>query len=188
MTTPFATLSPFKSLLRLAFEYVVLSGAAVSRIPEPKVRERKFLHHAYWLPLWPKKLRASPTAPFDPSGALLFLSSFTGSQPDYLRGFTASLPEEMDWIWNRSKDWPGAANNRACAEFIAKYHQSAQMYFNAYGDAGVRSVRLALLARDELDEFATEYANASDQQFEAAFRQLARCILTDSDGRAPELS
>ena len=188
MTTPFATLSPFKSVFRRAWERLVLAGASVSRHPEPIMRERKFLHHAYWLRLLPDSLRASQTAPVGGPGALLFLSSFTGNQPDYLRGFTASLPKEMDLIWNCSTDWPGAANNSQCAQFIGKYQQSSPLYFNAYGDAGVREIRLALLARSKLDEFATEFADASDQQFELAFKRLATDILTDFDGRPPELS
>ncbi|HKO47304.1 MAG TPA: hypothetical protein VJV79_06255 [Polyangiaceae bacterium] len=188
MTTPFATVSPFKSVLRRGWERLVLAGASVSRQPEPTMRERRFLHHAYWLRLLPASLRASGTARVSGPGALLFLSSFTGNQPDYLRGFTASLPMEMDLIWDCSTDWPGAANNSECAKFIGKYQQSSQMYFIAYGDAGVRDVRLALLARAKLDEFATEFADASDQQFESAFERLATAILTDPDGRPPELS
>jgi hypothetical protein len=188
MTTPFATLSPFKSLVHFWWERVVLAGASLTRNPEPAMRERSFLHHAYWLRLRARSLRASPGAAVGGAGALLFMSSFTGNQADYLRGFTASLPGEMDLIWDCSKDWPGASNNPECARFIGKYQQLSHMFFNAYGASGIRDVRLALLARTKLDEFATEFADASDQQFETAFKQLATSLLTESDGRPPELS
>lgn len=186
--TPFATLSSFKSLFHFCWEAVVLAGARFSRIPEPAVRERAFLHHASWLRLSPRNLRSKAAAALSPRGALLFLSSFTGNEADYLAGFTSSLPTEMDLIWSCSADWPGAADNARCAQFIAKYGQSSQVFFNAYGEATVKEVRRALFARLKLDEFATELADADDRRFEQAFRALATSIFTEANPLPPELA
>ena len=188
VATPFATLSPFKSLRHFFQEAVVLAGARSSRQPEPMMRERAFLHHASWLRLSPRSLRSKAAAAISPQGALLFLSSFTGNEEDYLAGFTASLPKQMDLIWSCSTDWPGAADNAKCAAFIAKYCQSSQSFFNAYGDATVKDIRRALLARLKLDEFASELADADDRRFEQAFGALATSTLTELDAHPAELT
>jgi hypothetical protein len=188
VASPFATLSPFKSCYHFLKEAVVLGGARFFRKPEPAMRQRAFLHHAYWIRVPSKNLRSSPAIAVSPAGALLFLSSFTGSQADYLRGFTASLPTEMDLIWDCSTDWPGAEDNAKCAAFIGKYGQAAGAFFNAYGTSGVRDLRRAISARLKLDEFATELADADDRQFENAFTALATTLLTDANPQAPELT
>jgi hypothetical protein len=179
----FATLSPFKGFVARQLEAAVLWGASALRKPEPRMRARKFLHHAYWVRLPGSAFRTgTPKSRSEEHGALLFMSSFTGDLADYLGAFTVVLPDEMDLVWGQSENWPGARNYNASLGFVRRYMRRVDAFFNAYGDAGVDDIRFALRLRTELDRLALETFQ-SDEQFARAFHEVVLSLR--SDGASP---
>ena len=184
----FATLSPFKGFVARQLEAAVLFGARVFRMPEPRMRARRFLHHAYWVRLpgsafgpsgIPGRGRTgTPRSRSEKHGALLFMSSFTGDLADYLGGFTVVLPDEMDLIWGQSENWPGARNYNAALAFVRRYMRRVGAFFNAYGDAGVDDIRFALRLRAELDRLSLQNFR-SDEDFARAFDEMTLALWGD---------
>ena len=184
----FATLSPFKGFVARQLEAAVLFGASAFREPEPRMRARRFLHHAYWLRMPGSVFQTgTPKSRSEQHGALLFMSSFTGDLADYLGGFTVVLPDEMDLIWGRSPNWPGARNYNASLAFVRRYMRRVGAFFNAYGDAGVDDIRFALRLRGELDRLALQNFG-SDEEFARAFDEMTLSLWGDRpspNGEAP---
>lgn len=169
-TAAFATFSPFKSFWDRIREHVVFTFASTAN---PAVRERDFLHYAYFANVTPKQLAR---AGIDPKGslehgALLFLSAYNGPAEIYFRGFSDKLHENMNSLWNGCIGWKTARDYRNLDAFIRSYRRNTTAFFNNYAEAS-KGLRRALGFRIKLDQLiaaahgatnASEFANAYDR-------------------------
>jgi hypothetical protein len=179
----FATLSPFKGFVARQLEAAVLWGASAFHRPEPGMRARKFLRHAYWVRLPGAAFRTgTPKSRSELHGALLFMSSFNGDLADYLGAFTVVLPDAMDLVWGRAENWPGARSHGLYPGFVRRYMRRVDASFDAYGDAGIDDVRFALRLRTELDRLSLRTFQ-SDEDFARAFDDMVLSLR--GDGASP---
>lgn len=170
----FSTFSPFKSWLGRQVQRVVYVGAPDHELD---IRERKFLHYAYWLTLTPAALKRAGLAKKDrpKHGALLFVSGFNGRADQYVNAFSEHLHSQMNVLWSQCEEWENAGELDKLNRFIARHRRRADLFFNAYGDDAPR-VRAALLLRRRLDALAAEFGHGNsgdDGQLKSELTALA---------------
>jgi hypothetical protein len=173
-TAAFATFSPFKKWWGRLWERVVYRGAPSAN---KAVREREFLHYAYFANVSPSELaRANlPVTGSLKHGALLFISAYNGDPEIYFRGFSDKLYYNMNKLWEGCVDWKDAQNYKDLDAFIRSYHRPAEAFFNAYGESA-KGIRRALHLRTELDELIARARVETDVQFAESFREFAQRI------------
>lgn len=182
-TAAFCTFSPFKSRLERWMEWAVFKGAPGAT---EAVRERRFLHYAYFVRISPRQLKRAQIAAHERlrAGALLFISAYNGSAELYFRGFSQKLSQPMNRLWEGCTGWKGAEIYENLDRFIQTYRRRSQFHFNAYEETS-SNVRGALRLRDELDELiATTYDDPS--AFLAGYRRAAQIAWgNQAEGWAP---
>jgi hypothetical protein len=173
-TAAFATFSPFKSRWGRFWELVVFKGAPSAN---KAVREREFLHHAFFANVSPKALERAgiPVTGTLKHGALLFFSAYNGDAEIYFRGFSDKLYDKMNELWKNCRDWKDARKYKDLDAFIRTYRRPADAFFNAYGESA-RGIRRALRMRTELDELVAKAHVQTDAEFEKSFRDFAQKI------------
>lgn len=170
----FSTFTPLKSRLSRFVQKLVYAGAPER---DPQIRDRGFLHFAFWTTLKYRDLANAgiPESDNPKHGALLFVSAFTGDPDEYIAGFSEHLHDEMDALWNESVEWAGAADTKKLNWFIQRYCRSVNLFFNAYRD-DVKGLRNAVTLRRKLDELADAQAGKSPPPLREALKTLARSL------------
>jgi len=173
-TAAFATFSPFKKWWGRLWELVVFKGAPSAN---EAVREREFLHYAFFANVSPRALKRAnlPVTGSLENGALLFISAYNGDPEIYFRGFSDKLYYNMNKLWEGCEDWKDAKKYKDLDAFIRSYHRPADAFFNAYGESA-KGIRRALRMRTELDELIAKARVETDAEFAKSFRDFAQLI------------
>ena len=148
----FSTFSPFKSWIGRQVQRLVYAGAPDRELD---IRDRKFLHYAYWLTLTPAALIRAGLAKEDrpKHGALLFVSGFNGRADQYVNAFSEHLHSQWTRCGRSVRSGKARGELDRLNRFIARHRRRADVFFNAYGYDAPR-VRAALLLRRRLDPCA----------------------------------
>jgi hypothetical protein len=173
-TAAFATFSPFKKWWGRFWELVVFNGAPSAN---KAVREREFLHYAFFASVSPKELRRAgiPTNGPLKHGALLFMSAYNGDPEIYFRGFSDKLYYNMNKLWESCEDWKDAKKYKDLDAFIRSYRRPVSTHFNRYGESA-RGIRRALRMRIELDELIAMASESNEGEFAEKFKEFTQKI------------
>jgi hypothetical protein len=173
-TAAFATFSPFKKWWGRFWEVVVFNGAPSAN---KAVREREFLHYAFFANVSPRALRRAgiPTNGSLKHGALLFMSAYNGDPEIYFRGFSDKLYDKMNRLWESCEDWKDAQKYRDLDTFIRSYRRPVNTHFNRYGE-GAKGIRRALSMRIGLDELIAIASETDERQFAEKFKEFTQKI------------
>ena len=174
-TAAFATFSPFKRRSGRFWELLVFKGAPSAN---KAVREREFLHYAYFVNVAPGALeRIGIEAKGElEHGALLFISAYNGDPEIYFRGFSDKLYYNMNKLWEGCRDWKDAKRYKDLDSFIRGYRRPINAFFNGYGESA-KGIRRALRLRVHLDELiAAAHARSEGAEFRKAFDRFVQVI------------
>lgn len=101
---------------------------------------------------------------------LLFTSNFDGPLGPYLEGLRTGLGEEADAIWGHCAGYPGRGDGGAFAGWLRAHQVESALFFGAYGDQTVATVRRNLDQRSRLMAFALEAQGLPPSDLQARFR------------------
>ena len=174
-TAAFATFSPFKKWWGRFWEVAVFNGAPSAN---KAVREREFLHYAFFANVSPKALRRAGISATGSlrNGALLFVSAYNGDPEIYFRGFRDKLNYNMNKLWEGCEDWKDAKKYKDLDAFIRSYRRPVDMFFNSYGESA-KGIRRALRMRMHLDELiAAAHSQTNSAEFAKTFERFVQLI------------
>jgi hypothetical protein len=101
---------------------------------------------------------------------LLFTSNFDGPLGPYLEGLRTGLGEDADAIWGHCAGYPGRADGAAFAGWLRAHQVESALFFGAYGEQTVATVRRNLDQRTRLMAFALEAQGLPPAELQARFR------------------
>lgn len=173
-TAAFATFSPFKKWWGRFWEVVVFKGAPSAN---KAVREREFLHYAFFANVAPSALRRIGVSTEESleHGGLLFVSAYNGDPEIYFRGFSDKLYYNMNKLWEGCDDWKDAKTYKDLDAFIRCYQRPVDTFFNSYGESA-KGVRRALRMRVQLDELIAAAHSQSATEFKESFDRFVQVI------------
>lgn len=171
-TSAFATFSPFKTGLHRWLEGVALFLAPIN---DAAARKPQFLHTALFSRVTRKHLKSAKLEGETLNdGALLFVSYYNGDPETYFRGFSSDLYAVMDAVWSHCVEWETAKEYAKLDKFIRKFCRPSGTFFNAYPDESKR-IGSSLVLRRQIDKLVElAHSNASDDEFQAAFRRAVQ--------------
>ena len=167
----FTTLTPNRDssrLMRFVRRVVLRASLVVVRFDSLRQQEAvdlAFLHFARWIIIVGRQFGLR-------RDYVLFCSSFNGDWDDYLNAFGRVLHTALNRIWGSSEGWPGAERLAAFKRYVARYELRPEAFFNAYGAAGARDIRSALVVSEALDDFADRARDLEPGALRAAYDEL----------------
>jgi hypothetical protein len=102
---------------------------------------------------------------------LIFTSCFDGDLDSYLDEVGALLAPEAAEIWGRCVGCPESARGAALKAYLKHNQVDTGMFFAAYGEATVETVKRALRRREQMIEFARTSQGLGDEALQRAFRE-----------------
>ena len=141
------------------------------------VREREFLHYAYFVNVAASDLRriGIETKGSLEHGGLLFISAYNGDPEIYFRGFSDKLHYNMNKLWEGCRDWKDAKRYKDLDAFIRSYRRPVDAFFNGYAESA-KGIRRALRMRVHLDELIAAARSQSDAEFKRSFDRFVQVI------------
>jgi hypothetical protein len=103
---------------------------------------------------------------------LIFTSNFDGDLDSYLDELCERLAPEAKEIWGRCVGCPASASGAALKAYLKHNQLDTGIFFAAYGEATVATVKRRLAEREQLIEFARTSQGLDAQSLQQAF--LAR--------------
>jgi hypothetical protein len=129
--TPLTVISPIRWWWKPWVRLTWLIARRVPMVAAP-LRRLRFIHFARWALV--------------PGRRLLFLTSFDGSDIQYIDAFVRVVPGRIDALYKGAKGFPGARRFGPVARYIDDHsHRPVDHFWMAYPDASVRMVQQALL-------------------------------------------
>ncbi|SRR6266851_2545920 len=115
----------------------------------------------------------------------LFLSTYNGPQAPYVEAFTDVLGHAIDFVWGFSVGYPGSVPETAYTRYIALNQVDADHHYSAYPSASVQDVRRCLHLHKELEAFAANARDLSEEHFRQAFHRLLLRVQNDLGSVGP---
>src|SRR3954449_313875 len=170
--TPLTVLSPvplwWSIWVRFTWLVATLAGGAVQR----RLRDLSFIHFAHWslVTRWPRDVTVSPddAAP----RTLVFLTSFDGSDIQYIDAFVRVVPEQIEALYGGARDFPGPFRFRPVARYIAGHSHDVDHFHAAHPEATTTGIAQALELCGHVAAFERRVAGASDERFAVEWRRF----------------
>lgn len=102
---------------------------------------------------------------------LLFTSNFDAPVERYLDGLRTGLDTDGDAIFGRCVGYPGSADAQAWTAWLLAHRVKSSLFFGAYGDQSVQTVRDSIATRARLAAFALEAQGLAPAELQARFRE-----------------
>jgi hypothetical protein len=102
---------------------------------------------------------------------LLFTSNFDGPLERYLDGLRTGLGTDGDAIFGQCVGYPGGADAQAWTAWLVAHRIKSSLFFGAYGDQAVQTVRDNIATRARLAAFALEAQGLAPAELQARFRE-----------------
>ena len=119
-----------------------------SQFLKRKLLSLSFIHFARWglIRRWPKdrQTRRDRAAP----RSLLFLTSFDGSNVQYIEAFVRVVPWQIRGLYLGATDFPGAGRFEPVARYIDDHSHPVDHFWLAHPEASTTMVQQALALRD----------------------------------------
>jgi len=100
---------------------------------------------------------------------LIFTSNFDGDLDSYLDELCEKLDPEAKEIWGRCVGCPERAQGAALKAYLEHNQIHTGIFFAAYGDATVGTVRQSLRQRERMIEFAVASQGLEPEELQRAF-------------------
>jgi hypothetical protein len=147
--------------------------AGIGNFTVGPLRRLSFIHFARWAVIsrWPadRETRRDRAAP----RSLLFLTSFDGSDIQYIEAFVRVVPGRINGLYFGAKGFPGPRRFGPVADYIAEQSHPVDHFWMAYPEASTTMVSQALALRDA-------YAAARfDEKDPVRFAAQWRAFLTE---------
>jgi hypothetical protein len=148
--TPLTVLSPIPWWWAL---WICLTwpGARIGNFVVGPLRRLSFIHFARWAVVarWPadRQTRRDRAAP----RSLLFITSFDGSDIQYIEAFVRVVPWRIRGLYAGAKGFPGARRFGPVAQYIGDHSHPVDHFWMAYPDASTTMVTQALKLREAYD-------------------------------------
>jgi len=170
--TPLTVLSPIPWWWALWIRFTWPAADKGTWVKGPLLR-LSFIHFARWalISRWPadRQTRRDRAAP----RALLFLTSFDGSDIQYIEAFVRVVPQRIYGLYAGAKGFPGPSRFGPVAKYIEDNSHEVDHFWVAHPDASTTMVSDALKLREA-------YAAADlDTDDPARFGERWRRFLTD---------
>jgi hypothetical protein len=110
---------------------------------------------------------------------MLFLTSFDGSDIQYIEAFVRVVPGRINGLYRGAKGFPGPRRFGPVARYIEDHSHRVDHFWMAHPEASTRMVSQALALASAYDRVESRLDGAQDAQ---AFAREWRRFLTTSQG------
>jgi hypothetical protein len=156
--TPLTVISPIRWWWKPWVRFTWLIARRVPMVAAP-LRRLRFIHFARWALI--------------PGRRLLFLTSFDGSDIQYIDAFVRVVPGRIDALYKGATGFPGARRFGPVARYIDDHsHRPVDHFWMAYPDASVRMVHQALLLVPLYHVFEARFEDADAETFAREWRRF----------------
>ena len=156
--TPLTVISPIRWWWKPWVRFTWLIARRLPIVAAP-LRRLQFIHFARWALL--------------PGRRLLFLTSFDGSDIQYIEAFVRVVPGRIDALYRGAKGFPGPHRFRPVARYIEEHsHGPVDHFWMAYPDASTRMVGQALALVPAYERFEARVEGADAQTFAREWRRF----------------
>lgn len=100
---------------------------------------------------------------------LLFVADFDGDLPALLTQLVAKAGDVVNTIWQHCIGFPGTADAKTFAQYVARCQVSTTFPFGAYPKTSLKGVLTALSAQRELIAFLKDHQGAPAAELQQAF-------------------
>jgi hypothetical protein len=143
--------------------------AELPRLPSPLARLAA-THFARWVIIPDFVSDASQPAPEHlPSPYLLFSATFDGTLDQYLDDLCEALATEAQEIWGCCVGAPAPPRGEALKAYLRHNQIQTGLFFSAYPQADVETVKAALVLRAKTIDFAVRSQGMGPQELHRAF-------------------
>ena len=169
--TPLTILSPIPWWWALWIRVSWLFAQHIPWVKRP-LQELSFIHFARWIVVgrWPadRQSRRDRAAP----RSLLFLTSFDGSDIQYIEAFVRVVPQQINGLYLGAKDFPGPRRFGPINQYIDDHAHPVGHFWMAHPEASTRMVSQALSLRDACRTFAARVDGADARTFAEEWRSF----------------
>ena len=156
--TPLTVLSPIPWWWAL---WIRLSWPIARRVPlvAAPLRRLSFIHFARWALVSRR--------------SLLFLTSFDGSDIQYIEAFVRVVPGRINGLYGGAKGFPRPHRFAPVARYITEHsHHPVDHFWMAHPEASARMVSRSLALADLYAEFAARLDGADPEHFAREWRRF----------------
>jgi hypothetical protein len=154
--TPLTVISPVRWWWKPWVRFTWLIARRVPLVAAP-LRRLEFIHFARWTIL--------------PGRRLLFLTSFDGSDIQYIEAFVRVVPGRIGALYKGAKGFPGPRRFGPVARYIDDHsHQPVDHFWMAYPDASTRMIAQALALAELYEWFEPRLDTDDPKRFASEWR------------------
>jgi hypothetical protein len=157
--------------------------------------ELSFIHFARWVIVPRNRFpHLDPSQPRERLAYdyLLFESNFNGDWEKYIDAFSEVVPGGMDNIWRWSVRYPQSRPITPFLAYIRNCQYDTDHYYSAYPGAATNDLLGALKLTAEIESLAQATAQATPEEFEAAYDaflvRVQNCLATTGPPPAPTIT
>ncbi|HKE78607.1 MAG TPA: hypothetical protein VKB54_04835 [Solirubrobacteraceae bacterium] len=169
--TPLTILSPVPWWWACWIRFSWLFARYVPWVTRP-LQELSFIHFARWSVIgrWPadRQTRRDRAAP----RALLFLTSFDGSDIQYIEAFVRVVPKQIGFLYLFAKDFPGPRRFGPVKRYIDDHTHPVGHFWLAHPDASTTMVQQALELREAFTKLEPRVKGADAQTLGREWQQF----------------
>ena len=174
-SAPLTVVTPMRKRNAALCRLFLLYMRRYSKLVE--VSDLKFIHFARW-----QRVRVDSLPRFDGQppedldhDLFVFSTNFNGPWDQYIDTFARvqNIRKGIRWFWRFSEGFPGPLPIRNFKQYIRYHSYPEQLYYDAYPDASVRDIAMALTVSSRLDEFIAQGRRESESGSDFAARFVA---------------
>jgi hypothetical protein len=159
--TPLTVLSPIPWWWAL---WIRLSWPIARRVPlvAAPLRRLSFIHFARWALVSRR--------------SLLFLTSFDGSDIQYIEAFVRVVPGRINGLYRGATGFPGPRRFGPVARYIDEHNHAPDHFWMAHPEASTRMVEQALMLASGYAWFESHVEGADAQTFARDWRRFIAAV------------
>jgi hypothetical protein len=154
------------------FSWKLIEVFRASRLVTRPLRRLSFIHFARWSVIgrWPpdRQARRDRAAP----RSLLFLTSFDGSDIQYIEAFVRVVPWRINGLYGGAKGFPGPRRFGPVERYIYDHSHPVDHFWMSHPEASTTMVAQALKLKEAFDAFEPRVADADGERFGREWRRF----------------
>jgi hypothetical protein len=154
------------------FSWKLIEVFRASRLVTRPLRRLSFIHFARWSVIgrWPpdRQARRDRAAP----RSLLFLTSFDGSDIQYIEAFVRVVPGRINGLYWGATGFPGSRRFAPVERYIYSHSHDVGHFWMAHPEASTTMVNQALELKRAYDAFAPRVAPADTERLSPEWREF----------------
>jgi hypothetical protein len=169
--TPLTILSPIPWWWAIWVRLTWVVSKLTSRVKAPLLK-LSFIHFARWalIERWP----TDPQTPRDRAAprALLFLTSFDGSDIQYIDAFVRVVPDRINGLYWGAKGFPGPKRFGPVNQYILDHSHEVDHFWMAHPQASTKMIAQALELQEAYDRALPRLDVDDPERFAREWRRL----------------